>query len=329
MAELKDAGVMVRLAYQSMQDLGIDTDEVFRRANVSTDCLYDSQLRTPHWAQSVFWRVTESVSGDANIGLHIGEKIPLSKGHLLDHLFNSAANYGDGLRRMISYQRLLSDAFTARLVEQGEEAFLGFSYKNCHLQHLIDCTLIATSRTLLANSDRALAAVRVDVAHSGRGDVNAYAALFGCPVRFNQPENRLYFRRQALAGRSIYSQPELSIFHTQCADAQLAELERQDLLADVQRYIAELLEGGGMSISDVASRMQISDLQLRESLEAAGTSFSQLLNNYRHQLSTRLLLDTDNSIAEIVYQTGFAEPSTFYRAFKRWEGITPIAYRGT
>ena len=33
------------------------------------------------------------------------------------------------------------------------------------------------------------------------------------------------------------------------------------------------------------------------------------------------------TIDEIVYLTGFSEPSTFYRAFKRWTQITPIEYR--
>ena len=41
----------------------------------------------------------------------------------------------------------------------------------------------------------------------------------------------------------------------------------------------------------------------------------------------RLLAGTEESIDEIVYLTGFSEPSTFYRAFKRWVGMTPIEYR--
>jgi AraC-like DNA-binding protein len=65
----------------------------------------------------------------------------------------------------------------------------------------------------------------------------------------------------------------------------------------------------------------------KDQLKRASTSFSQVLNDYRHQLSIRLLLETDESIAEIVYLTGFAEPSTFYRAFNRWEGVTPIEFR--
>jgi AraC-like DNA-binding protein len=59
----------------------------------------------------------------------------------------------------------------------------------------------------------------------------------------------------------------------------------------------------------------------------ADTSFQRLLNEHRRSLAKRLLARTEEEISEIVYLTGFSEPSTFYRAFKRWEGTTPIEYR--
>jgi AraC-like DNA-binding protein len=52
-----------------------------------------------------------------------------------------------------------------------------------------------------------------------------------------------------------------------------------------------------------------------------------LLADYRCTLAKRLLANTDETIDEIVYLTGFSEPSTFYRAFKRWTQVTPIEYR--
>jgi len=52
-----------------------------------------------------------------------------------------------------------------------------------------------------------------------------------------------------------------------------------------------------------------------------------VVSQFRYRLSCRLLAATDESIDEIVYLTGFSEPSTFYRAFKRWSGMTPIEYR--
>ncbi|MNP07846.1 Urease operon transcriptional activator [compost metagenome] len=67
--------------------------------------------------------------------------------------------------------------------------------------------------------------------------------------------------------------------------------------------------------------------RLRDRLETAGVRFNELLADYRAQLAKELLLKTDESIQVIVERTGFSEPSTFYRAFKRWVGETPVAFR--
>jgi AraC-like DNA-binding protein len=33
------------------------------------------------------------------------------------------------------------------------------------------------------------------------------------------------------------------------------------------------------------------------------------------------------SIAEVAFLLGFSEPSSFYRAFRRWTGRTPVEFR--
>ena len=47
----------------------------------------------------------------------------------------------------------------------------------------------------------------------------------------------------------------------------------------------------------------------------------------RRSLALELLCQTRASIGEIAAQCGFQEPSAFHRAFKKWTGVTPGAYR--
>jgi AraC-like DNA-binding protein len=67
--------------------------------------------------------------------------------------------------------------------------------------------------------------------------------------------------------------------------------------------------------------------RLRWQLAEANTSFNLVLVDCRSRLSRRLLACTDESIEQIVYLTVFSEPSTCYRACKRWTNETPVEYR--
>ena len=65
---------------------------------------------------------------------------------------------------------------------------------------------------------------------------------------------------------------------------------------------------------------------VKRRLKDEGTSFNALREDVRRELATRYL-DADMSIAEISFLLGFSEPSAFFRAFKRWTGLTPLEAR--
>jgi len=73
--------------------------------------------------------------------------------------------------------------------------------------------------------------------------------------------------------------------------------------------------------------MSVRNLQLN--LKNEGTSYLQILNEIRRKRSFELLQDDRISIAEIAYLLGFAETSSYERAFKRWTGLSPAKYRAT
>lgn len=330
--EQKDAGALIRLAYQGMCNLGIDADTVLVRSGLTEEDLYNSKLRTPHWAQSIFWQAAEDITQDTDIGLHLGLEMPLFKGMVLEYLFISAANFGDGLKRMINYQRLISDAIDLKLITEDpncEEAYISFDFPEKDFRHLMECMGVVLIKFFKFVSEDALKISLVQFTHKRPegADNSELGDIFECPVEFGCEHNRIYFAKNLLEFRSLHTQPELLSFHEQWASAQLADLERQDLISDVQQQIASLLESGDVCVETVAQELDIAPRSLRAQLQEAGTSFSQVLNDYRHQLAKKLLAKTNESIAEIVYLTGFSEPSTFYRAFKRWEGVTPVEYR--
>ena len=73
--------------------------------------------------------------------------------------------------------------------------------------------------------------------------------------------------------------------------------------------------------------MSSRNLQLK--LAVRGTNFQDLLDQTRHTLAMGYIEQSRLAITEISYLLGFSDLSNFTRAFKRWTGKSPSAYRDT
>jgi AraC-like DNA-binding protein len=332
MQELRDAGVMLRLIYRAMKQKSMDTDAIFSRLGVDEAYVYTEHLRTPHSAQLYFWQVVEDVSGDEDVGLHLGQLLPAYNGQVLEYLFLSSPTFGEGLRRAQNYQRLLSDAAKTDFFIEGDEACMVLdtaSDEVSRLRHFNECFIQGLITFFKSITDGRFYPSRIEFEHDrDRGKDHAQDIL-GCDVVFGAAENRMYFPASFLDHPSPHAEPELLDLHERLAIAQVARLEKKDIVGQVERIVAELLDSGEVTLDAVAERLGIKSRTLRTRLTEAETSFNQVLADFRYRLSRQLLATTDESIDEIVYLTGFSEPSTFYRAFKRWSAMTPIEYRKT
>jgi AraC-like DNA-binding protein len=328
MSGLTDAGTLVRLAYQGLANLDVDADAVLRRSGLDPQKLYQSNLRTQFSAQPHFWKAAVELSGDPCIGLHLGEKMPVYKGQILEYLFLSSATFGDGLRRVISYQRLISDALHGQLSEHPRPCLTSYFAEHQYAtSHLAEAMVLGLIKSFQAVTDGAFKAEKIVFNHAPNTNLDEYQRIFQCEVEFNAPSFQLHFAPEILNYRSLNAVPELLNLHVKAADQHLARLQQQDFVRLVRTQIAALLESAEVTLEKVAEQLEITPRNLRHQLNSAETSFQRLLNEHRRSLAKRLLSQTDEEISEIVYLTGFSEPSTFYRAFKRWEGTTPIEYR--
>ena len=331
MGQLTDASVVLRLAYQAIRRSGLPTEEILTKAGVALNQV-ETNDRTPLSSQYAFWLAAEEVSKDPDIGLHLGEHLPLYRGQVIEHLFISSENFGEGLKRALAYQRLISDAFHATLVIEEDRCSLANAQQSTRTdslvnRHFSECAMSGLLRFFKFITEGRFNPIYIDFNFSQGALEEEYFRVYECPVSLGQKQTRLYFDPAILDYQLWQAEPELLQLHEQLALEKLQELARYDLVGEVRRAIGSTLESGETTLETVASHLSITPRRLRTQLSEANTSFQQILSDYRCRLAKKLLANTAESVERIVYLTGFSEPSTFYRAFKRWTNETPVEYR--
>lgn len=327
---MRDSGQLLQIVHEALVKAGMDVNAIYSRLGYNAEALPLRQMRTPHQLQAFFWETVEAVTHDPDIGLHLCPHAPVFRGEVMEYLMLSSATFGEGMSRALKYLRLVSDALNMRLVhdELGVRAVVkGTAMEAPQLRHteiMVAHQVIRFGQTV---TEGRYAPKRVRLSCSRRAPQAEYDAIFGCPVEFEGSESEIWFDERLLEYRSPRSSPELLQLHEEHAEKRLTTLKRQDLIEKIRAVFAQRLELDRCDLEEVAKELEIAPRRLRFELSRAGTSFSQVLADFRFALARKLLARTQEPVENIVYLTGFSEPSTFYRAFKRWSGMTPVQYR--
>ncbi len=327
---MQDSGSFLQLIHAGMVGAGMDVNAIYERLGYNAQDLALREMRTQHQLQAYFWETVEAVTGDAEIGLHLCPHLPVFHGEVLEYLIFSSATLGEGLARALKYLRLLSDALNVRIVvdADGARALIKTTAVDApQLRHTEICTVYELLQFLKSVTEGRFTAQRIALHCTQRAATSEYQAVFGCPVSFGAAEGELWFEPAILDYRSPRWDPDLLKLHEDLAEQRLSKLRRHDLIERIQTLLAQRLEIEQLTLEDIATELGLPTRRLRLELSRAGTSFSELLADFRFALAKRLLAGTDEPIESIVYLTGFSEPSTFYRAFKRWSKMTPVQYR--
>lgn len=117
--------------------------------------------------------------------------------------------------------------------------------------------------------------------------------------------------------------------------APAALLSRHDygttVAEQVRRVLVPSLRAGGPArlpeAADVAARLAVSASTLRRRLRQEGTSFQELKDAVRQDAAIEGLVGGREPIAAVAARLGFSEDTAFHRAFRRWTGTTPGAFR--
>jgi AraC-like DNA-binding protein len=159
-------------------------------------------------------------------------------------------------------------------------------------------------------------------------DVSEIERVLGCEVRTGASWAGLALPIEAWQLPLRRRDPILRGVLERQADAITPPVPAMDGLAlDIRRVLASRVTRGEMEIEGVARDLGMSSRTLQRRLSVAGLSYQELLDMFRRETAEKCIADRSLSIGEVAYLVGYSEPAAFHRAFKRWTGVTPQAFR--
>jgi len=162
----------------------------------------------------------------------------------------------------------------------------------------------------------------------------AHDLVFAAPLVFDSPLPGIVFESARLQAPVMRSEAELDAFIADSPAGLLARPDREATVTDQVRRMVELAIRDNRSTAvpsgdEVADRLAISPQTLRRRLAHDGTSLREVRDAVLRDAAITWLVDGEEPIADLAVRLGFSEPSAFTRAFRRWTGNPPSAYRAS
>jgi AraC-like DNA-binding protein len=168
---------------------------------------------------------------------------------------------------------------------------------------------------------------RVEFRRSQPSNIEGFQALLRAPLRFDAPRTLLVFDAESIERPLDDGNPELARHNDSILLQYLSQVERQNIQARVRDVLTQRLSRGEPSQAEVAELLSMSARTLQRKLVDSGNTYMEILEETRRDLGLAYLSAPRYSVSDVTYLLGFTATSSFTRAFRRWTGLSPSAWR--
>lgn len=273
----------------------------------------------------------------AEEALQQGDLVPALAEHfkpwhagLLGFMLMTSGSVQEVGRMLVRFHHLLNDVYAVARDVEGGRFFLRLVPVTAEVSpRLARMMLTGWAVRLRGLTGRCDLRLDVDFRGPPPADVAPYRRIFGGTVRFGCEED-IFWGDMAYASLPVVSRDPMihGLLHGRAAE-QVGEASSHGarLVAKIERLVRLRLEHGEATLEALAADLRLPTRTLQRRLDELGLTFRALVEQVRRTHALQLLRETRTPLLEIALALGFATPASFHRAFKRWTGTSPAAYR--
>ncbi|MBR0715957.1 AraC family transcriptional regulator ligand-binding domain-containing protein [Bradyrhizobium liaoningense] len=318
-----------RAFWQTVEQIGVPPAALLRQAKLPATLHLNEQGQVTTAQFFALWKALEELKPEPGLGLRLVQSTESAVHPPSSLAAFYARDYRDGLLRIARFKRLCSPE-QLQVKESKDECTITAEWPYASEPEPSISTDV-TFATLVELGRRGtwqhLTPKRVELVRS-RPSSDVYQKYFECPIRYGSARNLLILKTADL-DRPFpgHNQALLEILTPALASA-LGELQaRSSIKEQVKVVLKRSLASGRPELSDVARDLGTSERTLQRRITEEGASFRELLVEARQELGRQLLSDPTAEIDEVACLLGYQDASSFYRAFRYWEGVTPSRWR--
>ncbi|WP_404364412.1 AraC family transcriptional regulator [Marinobacter sp.] len=319
----------VNTVIAAAQRLAVDADSLLAAAGIPA--AEREHERWPIDNITRLWHAAERCTGDPGFGLKVGVDFTPMSIRGVGFALQSAATLREAVVMVQRFQRLISDGGRFQVLAGDSATWLVYHPRQGKLAfspHQIEAVLAAVIGFASWVTGTRMQPLRVQFSQLRLGPLQGYQTAFHCPVEFEQAFSGVLMDNALLDHPLPQADPQLAQVHKRYTRARLAALSMNSAsVPEIRRWLAGRLGPLLPRRGEAAEALGISERTLARRLREQETTFDDLLDEMRRDRALQAVADTRASLTEIAESLGFAEVSTFYRAFRRWTGLPPVRWR--
>ncbi len=309
---------------------GLDCRALFKQLGLDFDALEDPDARFPQDSMTRLWQLAVTLSGNPAIGLNMGKVVRPASFHVVGYALMSSRTLIEGFQRLVRYQRIIAESADLSIRQLKEGYGLILTVHGDHLpptRQSAEASLACALAMCNWLTGRSLHPVKVLFQGAEPDDPEPYRQAFPAPLVFGAPYDALIFHRADMEASLPTANVAMAELHDRFAGEYLARFSESRVTHRTRQVLCRLLPQGEPKREVVAQKLHLSQRTLQRRLLEEGTCFQNLLDDTRRELAEQYLAQPTMTLLEIAYLLGFADPSNFFRAFRRWFDTTPGEYR--